>query len=311
MKKGLLLFLVFLAGTLMAVSSGWAISVPTEPLGIKFIDQTFSDLNYGNEPRSTFIDALPVHPQQDGTPTENIWGIVSMQGVYTLIDGQPELQNLSGDAYYNPGDDGKYYYGVFGGVTVISITNNNEVRLGVDPTSPEGAYLKIYEHDSTGAYDADVLAGPNVAGDGHWNTFGTNIISDGTLFLDLVYSPLTLANYDAGYVAGELELITLSSATVGAAEAYFDIIGGSGAGLFESNSFPFSFPGIPGSYADLKLVSDLTAQFVGGNWQSLWTASSEDPVTGVGVIPEPGTMLLLGTGLIGLAGVGRKKFLRK
>jgi len=308
--------IVVLTSTLIALlvfaAVGSAITINAGPFGAKFLDQTFADLNYPLVSNG----ALGDHPLQTaGQESGNIWGIVSMTGIYTLLDGNPENNALDGVAYYTPGSDGKYYFAVYGGLNYMSGSAPGETRYGAASYAP---YLNIYETTDPTLYGMAYLAGPNVAGAGALGTFGVNIIygadgiastaDDPTLYLATTFSPLTLAAYDVGYQAGELELITNSNSVTGSAEAYLDILGGTGAALFETGVFPMGAPAFP-FRADLKVISDLTQQYnvVQQRWtNSLWTTSSQDPITGVG-IPEPGTLVLLGIGLFGIGIVGKKR----
>jgi hypothetical protein len=67
------------------------------------------------------------------------------------------------------------------------------------------------------------------------------------------------------------------------------------------NSVDFVLPGLPAGFK-LSDISNLSFQY--------GTGLDETNFPG-GQVPEPATMLLLGSGLIGLAGYGRKKFFKK
>jgi hypothetical protein len=284
------IFIVALAGV------GMADVINPGPFGAKYIDQSYTSSDYPG-----------------GPPTGPIWGVVSLTGTYNLIDGNPESQNLAGVAYYTPGSDGYYYFGVYGGLAPIS-TAGATTYLGA--ATGQTPYLKIYAVPVADGdvYSTAVIAGPGV-GDGAFGTFGSAIINavGAVLFLDL--APPTgdyMATYQPtpGAPPGTVETFTISGATTGHTLSYWDVIGGSGADLIAQESFPF----IPNPYyngaviddadADLKIVSDLTGEVSPFGW----VTSSEDPVTGIGTtIPEPSTILLLGAGLFGIGIFGRKR----
>jgi hypothetical protein len=187
----------------------------------------------------------------------------------------------SGGVYFGPTPSPSSYQWVFadtfvGGTDGFAMPSN-------------GGLLSIWYGSNNGSpnlNDKLWLATTSAAGDGF--TFGGSDFSR--------HNELSVASYKENVYA--LDLGTINNPNIGTWERLT-------AGEFGTGKKEFYVLTLPIEYSGFEAEDWMYAAVANS------PVSAFSPKTTSATAPEPGTMILLGTGLVGLAGLGRKKLFKK
>ena len=165
----------------------------------------------------------------------------------------------------------------------------------------------------TGGYlEETVTGGPGILGS--WEALGTDVfwLDEGETsqvidFFD-IWTPLAWAE---GTVTANVELLSPSPSgdvyNTGTFEllSFFFVSNGS-VTWDDPEAVPYSYGGMDGGLLTLDLI-DIPSEWQCGTHYTFSGTIKNNQAP----VPEPATMLLVGVGLIGLAGLGRRKFVKK
>jgi hypothetical protein len=286
-----------------------------------------------------FNDMEDFFDPTSGTIVNTGFGAIGQQNFG--IDVLGSISSSSGGVYGGPGF-GDYLIGVFGGITVGQVVNNsdgsNATGFGPGTTGfASGGQFHIYEipqadFASTAAFNLFVnstsAAGFTGAGCGGQTVAqvaaGTGFCYSGLTTLPAVSDVLDFAlqpSYSSFTTGGGATIPLNSTYTLGASfnstltgvsSTWGDVNGGTDAAQF-SNRGEINPIGVN---TDISLIDDFCQEAPGcgslysGTPNPGWTVASSDPFNGTAVVPEPSTLLLLGSQLLGLgvfAGWRRKR----
>jgi len=269
MKKIIFSLVVVMAVLLLNIQMASAI-------GVKIVtnDMYADGTLYSFSPLGTVVAA------PDGT--EDSWAVARISEIKLDLDGDDVYET-----FYFDKDTATYELTVYAyGFDDALVTNTQAGPAVIQSIQTIGGNLAIYQDFSKDFDPAAIgVAGAGAVG-ADLSGYG---VTDGSLWLSLTGHAV------GGYTLTEY----LNNQSTGYTGAMFmDVLGGTMADQFNNNMQPY---GSDVEYSFSAIVMANADGRVGGNWDAF-----DDGTAITEMVPEPTAMLLLGLGLVGLAGLRRK-----